>query len=82
LTVFLDPGHANYHYRLGLGGHFPLTLKWFHPTEWADCPASYHNGSAGIRFADGHAVIHKWPKNFVLDRGRNQSKLLLQRGES
>jgi prepilin-type processing-associated H-X9-DG protein len=25
-----------------------------------DFPASYHNGAAGISFADGHAEIKKW----------------------
>lgn len=27
---------------------------------WGDCPAAYHGRSAGVSFADGHAVIHKW----------------------
>jgi len=25
-----------------------------------DFPASFHNGAAGISFADGHAEIRKW----------------------
>ncbi len=25
-----------------------------------DYPASYHNGAAGISFADGHAEIRRW----------------------
>jgi prepilin-type N-terminal cleavage/methylation domain-containing protein/prepilin-type processing-associated H-X9-DG protein len=25
-----------------------------------DFPASYHNGAAGLNFADGHAEIHRW----------------------
>jgi prepilin-type processing-associated H-X9-DG protein len=25
-----------------------------------DFPASFHNGAAGITFADGHSEIHKW----------------------
>jgi len=25
-----------------------------------DCPASYHNGSGALSFADGHSEIHKW----------------------
>ena len=28
--------------------------------NWADLPASYHNGAAGFSFADGHSEIHKW----------------------
>lgn len=27
---------------------------------WGDAPASYHGGSGGLSFADGHAEIHKW----------------------
>ena len=29
---------------------------------WGDMPASYHNGSCGFAFADGHSEIHKWKK--------------------
>ena len=28
-----------------------------------DFPASYHNGAAGMGFADGHSEIHKWKGN-------------------
>jgi prepilin-type N-terminal cleavage/methylation domain-containing protein/prepilin-type processing-associated H-X9-DG protein len=31
-------------------------LRW----SWPDLPANYHNGAAGIAFADGHSEIHKW----------------------
>ncbi len=27
---------------------------------WVDQPASYHNGAAGVAFADGHSEIHRW----------------------
>jgi prepilin-type processing-associated H-X9-DG protein len=30
-----------------------------------DFPANYHNGGAGISFADGHAEIHKWTDDFA-----------------
>src|ERR1051325_4329021 len=30
-----------------------------------DFPASYHCGSCGISFADGHANIHKWLGSFI-----------------
>ena len=30
-----------------------------------DWPANYHGGSAGISFADGHAVLHKWVDAFA-----------------
>lgn len=29
-------------------------------TRIIDYPASYHNGAAGLSFADGHSEIHKW----------------------
>ena len=29
-------------------------------TSWADLAASYHNGAAGLGFADGHGEIHRW----------------------
>jgi len=25
-----------------------------------DFPASYHNGAAGLSFADGHSEVHRW----------------------
>lgn len=28
--------------------------------SWKDLPASYHNGGAGLAFADGHAEIRRW----------------------
>lgn len=32
------------------------------PTQWVlvDFPASYHGGSGGVSFVDGHSEIHKW----------------------
>jgi prepilin-type processing-associated H-X9-DG protein len=37
------------------------------PAEWTDIPASYHNGSGGLSFADGHAEIRKWRDSAVLN---------------
>jgi prepilin-type processing-associated H-X9-DG protein/prepilin-type N-terminal cleavage/methylation domain-containing protein len=35
-------------------------------TTWTvDWPACYHNGSASISFADGHAELHKWVDCFA-----------------
>jgi len=34
--------------------------------EWTDLPASYHNGSASLVFADGHASLHRWTDNSTL----------------
>ena len=35
---------------------------FFNPRNgsWIDQPATYHNGAAGLSFADGHAEVHKW----------------------
>jgi prepilin-type processing-associated H-X9-DG protein len=27
---------------------------------WVDLPANYHNGAAGVAFADGHSEVHAW----------------------
>jgi prepilin-type N-terminal cleavage/methylation domain-containing protein/prepilin-type processing-associated H-X9-DG protein len=32
-------------------------------TEWAHLPATYHNRSAALSFADGHAALHHWIKS-------------------
>ena len=37
----------------GYGGHGT-------GNEWIRLPASYHNGAAGVSFADGHAETHRW----------------------
>jgi prepilin-type processing-associated H-X9-DG protein len=28
--------------------------------NWGNLPASYHNGSASLSFADGHTEAHRW----------------------
>ena len=35
------------------------------PANWIDQPASYHCGSAGFSFADGHSEIHKWQQSLA-----------------
>jgi prepilin-type N-terminal cleavage/methylation domain-containing protein/prepilin-type processing-associated H-X9-DG protein len=37
------------------------------PTSIIDIPASYHGGSAGFSFADGHAEMHKWNSSRVTE---------------
>jgi len=35
----------------------------FHPphvNSWVDVPATYHDGAAGVTFADGHVEMHRW----------------------
>jgi prepilin-type N-terminal cleavage/methylation domain-containing protein len=36
------------------------------PTEWMDCPASYHINACSMNFADGHGQIRKWTDKNVL----------------
>jgi len=38
-------------------GFFVNTLA---DTKWGNLPASYHNGSANLHFADGHIESHHW----------------------
>lgn len=46
-------------------GFFVVDMTGFNPRNlaqltMADFPASYHNGAAGLSFADGHSEIHRW----------------------
>jgi prepilin-type N-terminal cleavage/methylation domain-containing protein/prepilin-type processing-associated H-X9-DG protein len=52
IFVFLDehPDSIN-------DGYF---LNRLEELEWIDLPASHHNGTASITFADGHAETHRW----------------------
>ena len=34
-------------------------------SQWGDGPAAYHNGAAGLSFADGHSETHKWRQPLV-----------------
>lgn len=36
------------------------------PVQLVDSPASYHGGSGGLSFADGHSELKRWKSNFVL----------------
>jgi prepilin-type N-terminal cleavage/methylation domain-containing protein/prepilin-type processing-associated H-X9-DG protein len=38
-----------------------------------DYPAAYHNGAAGLNFADGHAEIHQWKGNAIKPKVRYQN---------
>ena len=35
--------------------------------NWIDIPATYHNGSGGLSFADGHAELKKWRDPAILN---------------
>jgi len=39
---------------------------------WVDMPATYHNGSGGLSFADGHAELYRWTDGAVL-KGKQSS---------
>jgi prepilin-type N-terminal cleavage/methylation domain-containing protein/prepilin-type processing-associated H-X9-DG protein len=46
-------------------GSFLTFMDGFSPSKpsarrIADFPASYHNGSGGLNFCDGHAEVHRW----------------------
>lgn len=34
-------------------------------TQWIDLPANYHDGGAGVAFADGRAEIHRWQASLL-----------------
>jgi len=34
-------------------------------TQWVDLPASYHDGGAGVAFADGHSEVHRWQASLL-----------------
>ncbi|MDA7522819.1 hypothetical protein OAF81_01125 [bacterium] len=42
-----------------------------------DFPASYHNGAAGISFADGHAETKKWRDPRTMPPAENANTLAL-----
>jgi prepilin-type processing-associated H-X9-DG protein len=45
---------------INAGGYANMMVESPGSAKIIDYPASYHNGAAGISFADGHADIKKW----------------------
>lgn len=45
---------------INAGGFANMMVESPNTARIIDFPASYHNGAAGISFADGHAEIRKW----------------------
>ncbi|HVR37215.1 MAG TPA: type II secretion system protein [Methylomirabilota bacterium] len=45
---------------INAGGFANQMVETLRQSKIIDFPASYHNGAAGISFADGHAEIKKW----------------------
>jgi len=39
-----------------------------------DFPSSYHNGAAGISFADGHAELHTWRDGATVKAAKDSSE--------
>jgi len=42
-------------------------------STFADLPASYHDGSVNLAYADGHAAVHKWLNKLTLQPVRMQT---------
>jgi len=64
---FADPGPSRLYVLLdehpdsiNAGGYANMMVENPAAARIIDYPASYHNGAAGITFADGHAEIHRW----------------------
>jgi prepilin-type processing-associated H-X9-DG protein len=51
-----------------------LTDGWPGGGGWGDLAASYHAGSCGIGFADGHCEIHKWRDKGTLEPVTKQTR--------
>jgi len=46
------------------------------PTQWINCPASYHNRGCAFTFADGHGLIKAWTdKNAIAGGGSTLSAI-------
>jgi prepilin-type N-terminal cleavage/methylation domain-containing protein len=73
-TDFINPGAANTFVFLDEredsinDGFFVVEMNGYPgaPQNLVDSPASYHGGSGGLSFADGHSELHKWKSQFVL----------------
>lgn len=68
LYVLLDehPGSIN------AGGFANQMVESPSAARIIDFPASYHNGAAGLSFADGHAEIRKWVDSRTKVRSKNE----------
>jgi prepilin-type processing-associated H-X9-DG protein len=67
MSLIIDPGPASCWVLLdehpdgiNAGGFGNMMVENPASARIVDYPASYHNGAAGISFADGHAEIRKW----------------------
>ena len=63
VTIDESPGTIN-------DGWFMCDPFGNNTTLWVDIPATYHNGSSGMSFADGHSAMKKWKDNAVVAYGK------------
>jgi prepilin-type processing-associated H-X9-DG protein len=66
---------------------YSINDSWFvadpSPTasSWIDKPATYHNNSCGLSFADGHCELHKWrDANLIAYKGGQVGNIQAQAG--
>jgi prepilin-type processing-associated H-X9-DG protein len=82
-TDFLDPGPSRLYVLLdehpdsiNAGGFANQMVENLKSARIIDFPASYHNGAAGLSFADGHAEIKKWRDPRTRPPVRNRDSVL------
>lgn len=62
---------------INAGGFANMMVESLPAARIIDFPASYHNGAAGLSFADGHAEIKKWRDPRTKPPVRNNNSLVL-----
>ncbi|HOW64015.1 MAG TPA: type II secretion system protein [Candidatus Paceibacterota bacterium] len=62
---------------INAGGFANMMVESPAASRIIDFPASYHNGAAGISFADGHAEIRKWVDGRTMPPTRYNNQLQL-----
>ena len=61
---------------INAGGFANMMVESPEAARIIDYPASYHNGAAGLSFADGHAEIRKWRDSRTIKPVRNDNAAL------
>jgi prepilin-type N-terminal cleavage/methylation domain-containing protein/prepilin-type processing-associated H-X9-DG protein len=80
----IDPGPSQCYVLLdehpdsiNAGGFANMMVESAGTARIVDFPASYHNGAAGISFADGHAEIRKWVDSRTMPPPKYNNQLQL-----
>ncbi|MCL4178028.1 MAG: type II secretion system GspH family protein [Verrucomicrobia bacterium] len=80
----IDPGPSQCYVLLdehpdsiNAGGFANMMVESSGAARIVDFPASYHNGAAGISFADGHAEIRKWVDSRTMPPPKYNNQLQL-----